>query len=575
MRWGFRRPGLPIFLAFLIAAEVSAAQLRTTGDCSPIVMDVEGNVEINVTCPTGLSSQQLQELKEAIAGALAEPPAVVTQLTKLSERLGVQKSALRNFFKILERDNVAIDDLDQTLREIAKRHLALIVEIQVKPSDESEVRAMKSQAVRTIEKGDYEPAEVLLSKIEDAHLAAAERLQAQAEERFLSAARTRAERAQLRRAQFDYLGAAGHFETASERAPASRPEVKAGHLLSASRAWRDFAVTLMNSGRPVPWTLSSGPLANAKQALERAFDLLAAPFGRDSLEVSEALIAMAELNRTVWRGPFWPHQHWWRYGEAHFEEARGLFEKAIENRMVGREEAERWTSAVPMVQLAAMLIEQARWHSRFRISGSHDLLDKADGLLQRAIALFEASDRAGEPDHVTAILEHGRLERLLMELRRDPERFRHSRQLLMTALGLRRGRHGEVHPLVAEAHNSLGLLLLAALPYEPELFPEAEEAFMAALRIWQQLSPPAQDLPHPDALTISLNLAQLYKTANQPRRAGKIYDEMLQIMVRFYGPEHPALLPVLDGYANLIGRPNRFSDWAEGLRGRYGFPQRW
>ena len=31
MRWGFRRPGLPIFLAFLIAAEVSAAQLRTTG----------------------------------------------------------------------------------------------------------------------------------------------------------------------------------------------------------------------------------------------------------------------------------------------------------------------------------------------------------------------------------------------------------------------------------------------------------------------------------------------------------------------------------------------------------------
>ena len=71
------------------------------------------------------------------------------------------------------------------------------------------MRALKSQAVRTIEKGDYEPAEVLLSKIEDAHLAAAERLQAQAEERFLSAARTRAERAQLRRGAVRLFGGRG------------------------------------------------------------------------------------------------------------------------------------------------------------------------------------------------------------------------------------------------------------------------------------------------------------------------------------------------------------------------------
>ena len=43
----------------------------------------------------------------------------------LSEELGVQKAALKSFFKILEQQEVPPEDLDNTLRTIAQRYKAL------------------------------------------------------------------------------------------------------------------------------------------------------------------------------------------------------------------------------------------------------------------------------------------------------------------------------------------------------------------------------------------------------------------------------------------------------------------
>jgi hypothetical protein len=47
----------------------------------------------------------------------------------LSEELGVTHGALRNFFKILEENQVALDDLDHTLREIAGRYNELLQQL--------------------------------------------------------------------------------------------------------------------------------------------------------------------------------------------------------------------------------------------------------------------------------------------------------------------------------------------------------------------------------------------------------------------------------------------------------------
>ncbi len=48
---------------------------------------------------------------------------------QLSEDLGVTKVALRNFFKITEKKQVPLYDLDSTLREIAKNQKKLMTKV--------------------------------------------------------------------------------------------------------------------------------------------------------------------------------------------------------------------------------------------------------------------------------------------------------------------------------------------------------------------------------------------------------------------------------------------------------------
>jgi len=87
--------------------------------------------------------------------------------------------ALRNFFKILEekQKQVASDDLDHTLREIAKRYLDLRQQLQAFRSDDPDVNQLRQQAAMAVEAGEFESAEKLLNQARDRDLEAAKQIQ--------------------------------------------------------------------------------------------------------------------------------------------------------------------------------------------------------------------------------------------------------------------------------------------------------------------------------------------------------------------------------------------------------------
>lgn len=102
-------------------ADLGRVDARTISACSPIIIGTGGNVTVNNNCPIGLSQQDLERIREAVRGGLAI--GFVEQISGLSARLGVTRTALENFFRLLGEQQVPDADLDARLRELAARYL--------------------------------------------------------------------------------------------------------------------------------------------------------------------------------------------------------------------------------------------------------------------------------------------------------------------------------------------------------------------------------------------------------------------------------------------------------------------
>ena len=82
---------------------------------------------------------------------------------KVSAELGVTQAALASFFKVLEKQKVASEDLDSTLRSLAKRYKQLEEDLKRYTSDNPEVAALREQARAALEAGEFDRAEQLLN----------------------------------------------------------------------------------------------------------------------------------------------------------------------------------------------------------------------------------------------------------------------------------------------------------------------------------------------------------------------------------------------------------------------------
>ena len=84
--------------------QVPSSGVQTTGPCSPIVRDTKGNVDIDINCSIQLTPKQLRELKNSLRSLAGPGTELLSEFGKLSARFGVTEAALKNFFRILDRE---------------------------------------------------------------------------------------------------------------------------------------------------------------------------------------------------------------------------------------------------------------------------------------------------------------------------------------------------------------------------------------------------------------------------------------------------------------------------------------
>ena len=191
---------------------------------------------------------------------------------KVSAELGVTQAALASFFKVLEKQKVAPEDLDSTLRDFAKRYKQLEEDLKRYTSDDPEVAALREQAREALEAGNFDRAEQLLNEASAKDLAAAERQESVARQHRLSAARSKANNGVLKWTQFAYREAAGYYRQAAALVPADALVQRAKYLNLQGRALYDAGDY---HDAEIPLTQA---LALREQALGRGSNALRALF---------------------------------------------------------------------------------------------------------------------------------------------------------------------------------------------------------------------------------------------------------------------------------------------------------
>ena len=159
---------------------------------------------------------------------------------ELMDHLCITDLALRNFFKILEENQVPRDDLDNKLREIAGQYKELLLRLETVQSEDPQVQRLKEEAGQAIEAADYAKAEELLNQAEARDVQAIEQLeeaikqqQDAVRQRRISAAASNVDNAKLQRIQLRYAKAAEYWQKAAALLPEDQKQDRAYYLNEA------------------------------------------------------------------------------------------------------------------------------------------------------------------------------------------------------------------------------------------------------------------------------------------------------------------------------------------------------
>ena len=222
---------------------------------------------------------------------------------KVSAELGVTQAALASFFKVLEKQKVAPEDLESTLRDFAKRYKQLEQDLKRYTSDDPEVAALREQARAALEAGDFDRAERLLNNASAKDLASAERQESVARQRRVSAARSKANNGDLKWTQFAYREAAEYYRQAAALVPAEAVVQRAQYLNLQGRVLYD-----------------AGDYRHAEEPYTHALALREQALGSEHPDVAQSLNNLAGLYKT---------QGWYAKAEPLYQRSLAIVEKAL------------------------------------------------------------------------------------------------------------------------------------------------------------------------------------------------------------------------------------------------------
>jgi len=225
-------------LIFIIFATVNQSvfavgntENTTTGkDATGIVNRGDNNVTI-ITRTTGISEEMYD---------------------RLSEKYHVTKSALKSFFKILEKEQVSSEDLDSTLREIAKRYKELLAKVDTLKSDDESVKSLILQAKQALRNGEFDTAERLFNEASDLDIVAMKQARAELEQMqkiINKRAESKAANGELKLAQLTYQAEGEYYQKAAELLPEGNEETLALYLNNAGTAF--YEAGLYNKAKPL------------------------------------------------------------------------------------------------------------------------------------------------------------------------------------------------------------------------------------------------------------------------------------------------------------------------------------
>ena len=233
---------VPLLAAMIVVDQGAAFALGDKVEAGSCAIANSGSASGNiVTCNFGLTSEQLKQLTEAaVKGATA---AQQEHLDRISETLGVTKSATKTLLKIVGEDpNVPDESLAEALSKVAGDYKRLQAQAAVLRPENPTAKTLVDEAKPEIEVGHFARAHELLHEATQAQIAAAQearelREQAQAAEdaQMLGAASSTAAEGDVAMTERHYAAAAGLFGQAADYVPGGHAS-RRGYLLRQADA---------------------------------------------------------------------------------------------------------------------------------------------------------------------------------------------------------------------------------------------------------------------------------------------------------------------------------------------------
>lgn len=416
---------------------------------------------------------------------------------QLAAELGIARGALKSFFAALQREQVAPEDLDNELREIAKRYKDLQGKLDAYVKSESAAAALKQEVREAFNAGDLSRAEVLLTEAGDRDIAAAKEMAAKAKEGMLAAASARALAGELKITEMAYREAAEYYRQAADLVFGYEPLAAAGYL-----------------GQEGVALLEAGQQQQAREPLEQALSIRERGLPPEDPRIADSLDDLASWNRALGN---------YLAAEPLYRRALAIREKVLN--------ADDPSIAESLNSLALLYGRQGRY-------------DDAETLLQRVLAMRERLFGPESPN-VAASLNN------LALLYKERGRFSAAESLFRRALSNLEKSVGEDHPAVAANLNNLGLVYHAQ-----GRFQDAEPLYRRALAIREKTLGPE----HPDVAQSLNNMADLYRGEKNYEQAERYSRRALAILEKAFVSDHPDVATCLNNLAASLYAQRRYNE---------------
>jgi tetratricopeptide (TPR) repeat protein len=194
---------------------------------------------------TGFRSEEVALLMQVALHAAGA--AQQARIDELADQLHTSSEAVRGFFKILQQEDVPVEQLQMKLTLIAQRYVHMLERLNALDPEDADAKGYIDEAREVLRRAgsakDYDRADDLLSQAEEAQdrsLRRAEALEHEAHQAAIRLRRgkaaTRAERGELSLTRLDYLQAAQHFQSAANLFAEEDINLKLGYLARSADA---------------------------------------------------------------------------------------------------------------------------------------------------------------------------------------------------------------------------------------------------------------------------------------------------------------------------------------------------